>query len=324
MTTTSNAPARTGNQHPARQHNAIELFAMKTEELRGQVALIQNVMHSVMKNGEHFGVINGCGNKPILLKSGAEKLAMTFRLAPTYDIERTDLPNGHREYHIVATLRSIVTEALIGQGVGACSTTESKYRFRTQDTGNPVPKEYWDTRDPKILGGSQFSPRKVRVNGGQEWRIFERVEHDNPADYYNTCLKMAKKRALVDATLTATAASDIFTQDLEDNPGLFGGDENATPTSGPEPRQHPQGAAGGNGQNAAASDKQLKMIERLVLDRLGWDYATTVAAANDLNGTSVEQLSELSKRQASNVISALQANTLTAPNATGQMDDVPY
>ena len=33
---------------------------------------------------------------------------------------------------------------------------------------------------------------------------------------YNTVLKMAKKRALVDAVLTATAASDIFTQDLED------------------------------------------------------------------------------------------------------------
>ena len=44
----------------------------------------------------------------------------------------------------------------------------------------------------------------------------EKVEHDNPADHYNTVLKMAKKRALVDAVLTATAASDIFTQDLED------------------------------------------------------------------------------------------------------------
>lgn len=32
----------------------------------------------------------------------------------------------------------------------------------------------------------------------------------------NTCLKMAKKRALVDATLTVASLSDIFTQDLED------------------------------------------------------------------------------------------------------------
>jgi len=32
----------------------------------------------------------------------------------------------------------------------------------------------------------------------------------------NTCLKMAKKRAQVDATLTVAALSEIFTQDLED------------------------------------------------------------------------------------------------------------
>jgi len=32
----------------------------------------------------------------------------------------------------------------------------------------------------------------------------------------NTVLKMAKKRAYVDAILTATHASGIFTQDMED------------------------------------------------------------------------------------------------------------
>jgi hypothetical protein len=49
------------------------------------------------------------------------------------------------------------------------------------------------------------------------------VEHDNPADYYNTVLKIGKKRAQVDGILTVTAASDIFTQDIEDDPSLFGG-----------------------------------------------------------------------------------------------------
>jgi hypothetical protein len=38
----------------------------------------------------------------------------------------------------------------------------------------------------------------------------------NPADVANTVLKMAKKRALVDAVLTVLGASDIFTQDIED------------------------------------------------------------------------------------------------------------
>lgn len=38
----------------------------------------------------------------------------------------------------------------------------------------------------------------------------------NPYNMVNTILKMAKKRALIDATLSATRISGIFTQDLED------------------------------------------------------------------------------------------------------------
>ena len=38
----------------------------------------------------------------------------------------------------------------------------------------------------------------------------------NAPDVCNTILKMAKKRALVDAVLTVLGASDIFTQDVED------------------------------------------------------------------------------------------------------------
>ena len=43
-----------------------------------------------------------------------------------------------------------------------------------------------------------------------------KVENPDIADCYNTVLKISKKRAYVDATIAATAASDIFTQDLED------------------------------------------------------------------------------------------------------------
>ena len=85
-----------------------------------------------------------------------------------------------------------------------------------------MPRAYWDVRqeDPakaqELIGGKGFTVKKV---DGQGWMIAkggEKIEHDNPADHYNTALKMAKKRALVDAVVTSTAASDIFTQDLED------------------------------------------------------------------------------------------------------------
>jgi hypothetical protein len=69
-----------------------------------------------------------------------------------------------------------------------------------------------------MLGGKDFFFRKIEG----AWIIFrksaERVENPDIADCYNTVLKIAKKRAHVDAMLTATAASDIFThEEIEDD-----------------------------------------------------------------------------------------------------------
>jgi hypothetical protein len=60
----------------------------------------------------------------------------------------------------------------------------------------------------------------------------------NPADVANTVLKMAKKRALVDAVLTVLGASDIFTQDIEDTaPDKL--DEKPEPKAKPEAKEQP-------------------------------------------------------------------------------------
>ncbi len=195
------------------------------QQVLTHVALIQQIMSAAMKEGEHFGRIPGCGDRPVLLKPGAEKLCLLFRLAPAYDVEERQLERGHREYRVTTTLTSITSQVLIGQGVGACTTLENKYKFRAgpaEVTDRAVPRAYWETRqdDPakaqELIGGKGFTVKKV---DGQGWMVAkggEKVETDNPADHYNTVLKMAKKRALVDAVLTTTAASDIFTQDLEE------------------------------------------------------------------------------------------------------------
>lgn len=190
-----------------------------------QVNKIKETMELAMEAGVHYGVI-AAGQKPTLLKGGAEKLNLLFRLRPVYDIRRTDYKGGHREYEVVCSLFHIVTGTFLGQGVGSCSTMEKKYRYRhdtPEDTGKPVPKNYWKVRDNEpakaldLLGGKGFIAKK---NESNQWTIHrftgKVVENPDIADVYNTVKKMAKKRAHVDATLTVTAASDIFTQDLED------------------------------------------------------------------------------------------------------------
>jgi hypothetical protein len=194
-------------------------------QVHEQVNLIQHVMKEVMKENQHYGKIPGCGDKPTLLKAGAEKLGMTFRLAPRFEITRHDLPGGHREYEVKSILTHIDSGLTIGEGLGCCSTMETKYRYRNAKRKCPAcgaeaiiqtkkgrnPGGYWCVPDK---GGcnTNFDPGDPAV----ENQDLGKVENPDIADTYNTVLKMAKKRAQVDAILTATAASDIFSQDLED------------------------------------------------------------------------------------------------------------
>ena len=154
---------------------------MSLRNITDRVNIVHNILEKVMKKGTHYGSVPGCGARNVLFKPGADVLAMTFRLVPQFTVTKTDLENGHREFDVTCSMYS-ADGVLLGQGVGSCSTMEKKYRYR---------------RDGE-----------------------KKVENEDIADVYNTVLKMAKKRAHVDATLTVTGAGDLFTQDLiEDEEG---------------------------------------------------------------------------------------------------------
>ena len=226
-----------------------EAMPLSAPQIQAQVNLIQEVMKAVMKDGEHYGKIPGCGDKPSLLKPGAEKLMFTFRLVADPDVEVFDLYHptvqGHREYRVKVKISSM-SGTYMGGGIGSCSTMENKYRFRGGEkinTERPVPKEYWNLRDEgkledakSLIGGPGFGTAKFD-GAWMICEIGEKMEHDNPADFYNTCEKMAKKRALVDATLTVTAASDILTQDIEEL--VENGVENGVMTPKQESKKKP-------------------------------------------------------------------------------------
>ena len=203
---------------PASQQGAITV--------REQVNQIAYLMRDVLKEGEHYGRVPGTGKnaKPTLLQPGAEKIALMFALVPKYEIVRAEYGEGHREYEVTCTLTSRNTGEVMGYGVGTCSTLESKYRYR------------W-------------------VGYGESRR-----REDNPdiADTWNTVLKMAKKRAFVDAVKSTTAASDMFTQDVEDMPAYM-----FETKGGPRKRAS-------KGPDAGWIDAQ---VERLAA--LGYDAAQT-------------------------------------------------
>jgi len=160
---------------------------MTVQEMIHQKQRVGELMKFVLKDGEHYGVIPGT-KKKTLFKSGAEVIALTFGIHPEMIIVKTDLPNGHREYEVTCKMFRNSDNMALASGVGSCSSMESKYRWRNVKKFNPETKKQEESR----------------------------VENPNLEDLFNTVLKMAKKRAFVDAVITATAASDFVTQDLED------------------------------------------------------------------------------------------------------------
>lgn len=168
-----------------------------------KISQLQVVVQSTLKEDHDYGIIPGT-MKPTLLKPGAEKILMMFGLTSEYVFLNSteDYERGFFAY----TVKCILTKnsQKITEGVGQCNTYEGKYRWRWVTEKN-LP----DSVDPSTL--------QSRTKNGQYGEYKEyKTENDDPYTLANTVLKMAKKRAQVDAVLTVASLSEVFTQDLED------------------------------------------------------------------------------------------------------------
>jgi len=176
--------------------------ALTVADVKVQINTIQQVMREVMIDKVHYGVIPGCGDKPALLKPGAEKIMATFRLSADPEVE--DLSSAD-EIRYRVRVRMLATDGtLVGVGVGECSSNEDKYKWRKAVCREEFDDTQEDRRREKWIKPYMRDPFQVKQIRTQ------------PADVANTILKMAKKRALIDGVLTATAASDIFAQDIDE------------------------------------------------------------------------------------------------------------
>lgn len=197
---------------------------------------IQAISKRLFKNEEHYGEPFKGSGKKVLLKAGAEVLNAAFQLFPRYDLEIRELGNGHREYIVQTEIISQVSNSQVGEGLGSCSTMEGNFRYRNIDeaTSVPVPKTAWDAKnnndikEMKRILADALKENDIELPKGAEagfvkdgsWFVSIRGKQENPdiADVYNTCLKMAKKRSHIDATLTALGISSMYTQDIDEFP----------------------------------------------------------------------------------------------------------
>lgn len=184
-------------------------------DIQAQVNTIQHVMKQVMKADVHYGIIPGT-KTPSLFKPGAEKIMATFRLSA--DPEVSDMSDSDQIRYQVKVRLVSSGGVFVGAGIGECSSNEEKYKWR-----RAICDEEFD----------ECSPDRRREKWTKGWKnnpnYKQKQIRTEPADLANTILKMAKKRALIDAVLTCTAASDCFTQDVEDLPEEYVNQEAPAP-----------------------------------------------------------------------------------------------
>lgn len=242
-------------------------------EIRANVNLIQEVMKAVMKKEIHYGTIPGT-NKPTLYKAGSEKILSTFRIAVELEVEDLSTPDCFR-YRVKA--RGVIPSGeIVGCGIGECSTDEEKYRWRTA-----VNDKEWNAT-PEDRKRIKYS-RPSQYNKEGETRQIR----TNPADLANTVLKMAKKRAQIDLTLTATAASDVFEQDIEDLPEEYRDGMSGEPKGGKPTVAQPQSKS-----EAENGDKITEAMKKTILKKLETRGATEAALCEKLGVSALDDLAK--------------------------------
>lgn len=236
----------------------------------------------VLQPGVDYGVIPGTGDKPALLKAGAERLTAGYGLRPEYDVIESEKDHDRpTPFTLTKWVKrdkprdKATEENLKLQGKG-----------RNRKFGNNWQWQESEIEEGTALGLYRYVIR-CRLHLGERevgqgigsCSSLESKYIRNPRDSENIICKMAKKRAYVDAVLTTLGLSDRFTQDTEDihaNKAVVGDVEpiDAVFTEDPQNVQEPSetNAERDERLRALAAEQGRKagafLIETLGMDRV--------------------------------------------------------
>jgi len=264
-----------------------QVLDIRPEEVDRQFKAIHQFQATVRRSlidGHDFGVIPGT-EKPTLFKPGAEKIAKLLNCFDDYEemgsVENWDKPFFHYKYKCV--LYEMSSSTKVSSGIGECNSYEAKYRYRwiPEWTLSEEQKQMRDTAHFKLV------PYKDKSRG--EFKLY-RFENEDIFSQVNTILKMAKKRALVDAALSAGRLSDLFTQDLED----MNGDEPVKKPQKTTPVERPTYDQG----------MEINRLISTLVDKFGSDPGEIMDALTQK--FAVADLAELTADQSVKIIAYLQ------------------
>lgn len=236
------------------------------------IAAFQHIVHQSMVVNVDYGTIPGT-QKPTLLKPGAEKIAKLMGLHDHYEItdEMIDWDRPLFSYTVRCTLFVMGSSVAVSEGMGECNSYEDRYRWRW----------VFESSLPAGFDKMGVVTRQINTRNGKAKQY--RLPNDEPFSLKNTILKMAKKRALVDAALSAGRLSDLFTQDMEDIRGGadIEGDFREVP---PDPQEgastKTDGAAGASPAPTPAAPTEKPPVSAAIPAELQDEYTTLLSKAS--------------------------------------------
>lgn len=175
----------------------LPITAQDMESLKSQRELLKTFVSSQLKEAHFdqnkdgfgegdFGIIPGT-KKKTLLKPGAEKILRLFNLGTRVRLVDKELDRfqNFAYFSYRAEVYHLRSGLVVAECEGMANSQEVKYRERT----------VWRKNSKGVK---------------------ESVKEETPiCDVMNTLMKMAQKRAIIGATILATAASDYFDHDIE-------------------------------------------------------------------------------------------------------------
>lgn len=262
----------------------------KLADMKQKLNLTREFFREVMVEGVDYGTIPGT-DKKTLLKPGAEGLLEFYNYAPTIadKVEVKDLITGYYSVDIVIRLVHRSTGIVIGEGVGSANTFENRYRWRW----------FYEKDIPKGINKEDLFEKEFPGRNNTKYYKY-RMDNDDMFSIWNTVLKMAKKRALVDATLAATRSSGIFMQTEQELEAYLHGDDpeggetegNAPSPAAAKAATQNKAATSGNTTASSAPGTGIAAAKKRTLDLM----KTAEMNWNDLAAQATETLGRTVKK----------------------------
>jgi hypothetical protein len=212
---------------PVIDSGVVLMPVMNIQAAKQRLAEFQEFVKGYLVPDEDYGTIPGTA-KPTLFKPGADKLCELYGLADDFAIESKVENYGAEPPLFDYTFKCILTARrdgrLVGTGVGSCNSWEGKYRFRESKRKCPLCGKEAIIAGKAEYGGGWLCWKKREGCGAKfveddkaitDQKAGKEV-NDDVCTLKNTILKMAKKRAKIDAVIAVTRSSGIFTQDMDD------------------------------------------------------------------------------------------------------------